>query len=166
MKNKLPGLDVLERLFVYVPDTGKLVRKTSIGRAKAGEFAGSKDKEGRVNVRIYGKLYMASRIAWKMFYGKDPQEDKEIDHVNNIKNDDRVCNLREATRSENQCNTGVSSANTSGFKGVYYEGKEKVFRAEICSNGKRFQLGRFLTANQAFMARAFHAVMLHKEFSR
>lgn len=82
---------------------------------------------------INGRTYMASRIIWKLIHGYDPVE---IDHINRIKTDNRLSNLREATRSINCRNRGLLRNNTSGVSGVYLEKSSGLWVVEV--NGKRY----------------------------
>jgi len=74
--------------------------------------------------------------------------DMEIDHINRNRRDNRRCNLRFCTRSENQCNKTMRSK--SGLRGVF--ALENGFRASIRLDGKVIQIGRFKTAEEAAMA--------------
>lgn len=82
---------------------------------------------------IGGRVYMAARIIWKLVYGYDPIE---IDHINRIKTDNRLVNLREADRSLNCRNRGLLRNNTSGVSGVYLEKSSGLWVVEV--NGKRY----------------------------
>ncbi|WP_411014346.1 HNH endonuclease, partial [Salmonella sp. s47020] len=64
---------------------------------------------------------------------------KCIDHINQCKTDNRISNLRAANRSQNQCNIPVSQRSTTGIKGIMPVRGGKLFRAEVCLNGKRYQ---------------------------
>ena len=67
-----------------------------------GSVAGNSNVNGYVYIKVMGKRYMAHRLAWLYHYGEWPVN--EIDHINNIKDDNRICNLRDVTHSENQQN--------------------------------------------------------------
>jgi HNH endonuclease len=91
-------------------------------------------------------------IAWLLHYGNWPQS--EIDHINLIKIDNRICNLREATRQQNVWNSPLRSDNTTGYKGVTAT-KSGKFEAGIKVNGKKKHLGTFdteLAAHAAYCA--------------
>lgn len=82
-----------------------------------------------------------------------PPDDKDVDHINGDKLDNRRCNLRVVTRSENLGNQGLSSRNTTGYKGVSFVKCDKKYRAYINHDYKRYELGRFNTPEEA--ARAY-----------
>lgn len=108
------------------------------------KLAGSLHAGGYVQIRVDGKLYMAHVLAW--FYSFERWPDHQIDHVNRVKSDNRLINLRQATPSQNLANTGKRRANTSGFKGVYRHGSG--WRAEIA----HFKLGTYSTREAAAAA--------------
>ncbi len=95
----LPPLEVLQDKFVYDSETGILARKNS------GEPVGYPTQRGWLRVKVGNTHYRVHRIVWKMFYGEDPPVGLDIDHVNRIKTDNRITNLRLATRKENIANT-------------------------------------------------------------
>jgi hypothetical protein len=80
-----------------------------------------------------GQPYVAARIIWKLVYGHDPVE---IDHINRAKTDNRLVNLREASRADNCRNRGLLRNNTSGVSGVYLEKYSGLWVVEV--NGKRY----------------------------
>ena len=133
----------------YQPDTGLFFwRKSGRGR-KSGVPAGNIDKSSAGYVRIYvsGKRHQAHRLAWRFFYGSFPAAEMDIDHVNGIRSDNRISNLRLATRAQNAINSGIYSSNTVGLKGVSRAGNAFVSTATV--NGATCHLGRYKTAEQA-----------------
>ncbi len=86
------------------------------------------------------------------------------DHINGNGLDNRRCNLRPATASQNRCNRGKQSNNTSGYKGVCWD--RKKWRAYIGVNGKRIHLGLFDNIKDAARAYNEAALKYHKEFAR
>ena len=89
-----------------------------------------------------------------------------IDHINGIKNDNRICNLRAADDSKNAMNRRIRSDNTTGFKGVMFHKKNKKFVSQIQTNGEQKHLGYYATAEQAHQAYVAAAKELHGEFAR
>jgi len=102
---------------------------------------------GRINTHGYREIgidrvsYRANRLAFLYMTGSMP--DCDIDHVNRIKDDNRWENLRMATRSQNAANSALKKSNTSGFKGVVWEPDRKKWRVQIRIAGKKKNLGRF-----------------------
>jgi hypothetical protein len=76
-----------------------------------------------------------------------------IDHINRNPDDNRICNLRLATRSQNQQNTKIKITNTSGAKGVSYISSSRNWRARITKDHKTYDLGKFKTFESALKAR-------------
>lgn len=111
-------------------------------RVKIGSVAGySNGKSGYRQNEIDGKKYYSHRLAWFYMYGTWPSN--EIDHINGIRDDNRISNLREASINEQRWNRNISKNNKSGFKNVYFDKKTNKYRAEIEANGKKFYLGVF-----------------------
>lgn len=90
-------LKQLRDLLDYYPNKGYFTWKVDrTAGIKAGDVAGTKDKDGYIVIRVLGNKYKAHRLAWFYYYEKWP--DKEIDHINRIRDDNRIGNLREVDR--------------------------------------------------------------------
>lgn len=92
----LPPLEVLQEKFEYNPDTGVLLRKSN------NKTAGYPTQRGWLRVKVCNTHYRVHRIAWKMFYGEDPPVGMELDHINMVRTDNRISNLRLLTIRENR----------------------------------------------------------------
>ncbi len=90
----------------------------------------------------------------------------DTDHINNDKLDNRKCNLRTATKSQNDCNRRRQRNNTSGFKGVSFHKSSGKWTARIALHRKMHNLGLFPTPELAHKAYCKAAKELHKEFAR
>lgn len=135
----------------YEPDTGILRWKIQrSGGIKPGDIAGTKEKQGYWVVKINGRIYKAHRLAWVLHYGVWPCCD--IDHINRIRTDNRISNLRLATRSENCINGPVRKKSQSGAKGVTWMKSSGKWRADIRRNYKLKYLGLFNTVEEASAA--------------
>ena len=129
-----------------------------------GDAAGYINKRGYIQIGINKKLYQAHRLVWIYHNGDIPIE-IEIDHINQIKDDNRIENLRLATRCQNQHNKSKLRNNASGYKGVYLEKSRNKWRSKITINKKFICLGRFDTPEEASIAYNKASIKYHKEFS-
>ena len=121
----------LKSLLDYNPATGRFVwTKNS---SKHGRIAGQVGNGYRV-IELYGRSYTAHRLAWLYVYGVLPPL---LDHINGNPDDNRIANLRPATRSQNAANSRKSEANTSGYKGVSRSGDGWVAQVKCGSRKHR-----------------------------
>lgn len=150
----------LHELFEY--RDGQLIWKKDRkrGGAKAGETAGQSTL--RPMIRIGGITRRAHILIWIMFYGQIP-DGYEIDHRDTNKQNNRIENLRLATRQQNLFNRKVFSKTQSGFKGVSKD--KNVWRAQITINYKTVHLGSFSTVKRAALAYQQKATEIHGEFA-
>jgi hypothetical protein len=159
-----------QELLSYCAETGKLTwacdRVSGQGRVNvhAGDIAGSIGRAGYRIVRIDGKNYRAHRVIWLMAHGDWPEY--EIDHINGNRDDNRISNLRHATRLQNAKNVGLSRRNKWGSKGVSWDSLKGSWRADICADGRARFLGNFATIPEARAAYSAAALELHGEFGR
>ena len=154
----------LKQLLEYEPTTGLFRWREHRGNVAAGQIAGCDDANGYRTIRIDKRIYLAHRLAWLYINGQFPSA--YIDHVNGDPSDNRIANLRCATRSENMRNRKHNSNNTSGFKGVSWNKSVKKWQAAIRLNGKRHHLGVFDTADAAYKRYCEASKVLHGEFGR
>jgi hypothetical protein len=137
----------LKEVLDYNFDTGVFKWKIQSNHfIQIGDDAGCVSK-GYITIAIDNCPYMAHRLVWLYIYGKFP--DKFIDHINGIKSDNRLINLREANNTQNLQNIGLHKSNTSGYKGVYFHKKKKQWMARCRVNGVRIYLGMYPTAEEA-----------------
>lgn len=125
-----------------------------------GSELGTKDKDGYLTAKINQIRVRLHRLAWRIAHGEWP--DLQIDHINGVKTDNRVSNLRLATNSENNCNRPAQSNNRLGIRGVRFNNNR--YQALICKDRKQFVLGSFKTAEEAHAAYMKAAEQLHGEF--
>lgn len=145
--------------FSYNPDTGIVSWKVKRqGPAKLNCQAGSLSNYGYYKIKFNGRMYLAHHIAWYLHYGEFPSSD--LDHINRVRTDNRISNLRLATRSLNSQNRGIPSSNKTGFAGVVKH-KTGKFQAQIKANGKYKYLGLFITAEAANEAYQIAKAELH-----
>lgn len=145
----------LQALLTYNPDTGEFHR--AIGRKGAG-FFGTKSgspSHGYLTIMIDGRNYRCHRLAWLYVYGEFP--DGHLDHINRNKTDNRIANLRIATKKQNAENTGIQSNNKSGHRGVFWNSQKSKWQARIKHHGKTIHLGFFddpLIASESYESKA------------
>jgi hypothetical protein len=113
---------------------------------------------------IEKRRYIASRLAWLWVYGKWPND--FVDHANGNKQDDRIGNLRAATKSQNHANTSAPAHNTSGLKGVSWSKRYGFWLAQIQHKNKHHFLGYFVTPAEAHTAYREAASRLFGQFAR
>ena len=141
----------------YDPETGHFT--------KNGTRVGFVTEPGYVALTFgRGRKYLAHRLAWLFIHGEWPA--LQVDHVNGDRADNRLSNLRLATRHENEQNRGRTSANTSGFKGVFWDKSRGKWLAAIGTGGRLKNLGRFATPQEAYSVYCAAAARLHGSFAR
>ena len=146
-------------LFNYNSDTG-ILTYAKTGHRRFGKVVGIKDKEGYIRISVSGIQYKVHRIIWLMAYGVWPKN--EIDHINGIRDDNRLSNLRGATRLQNARNRKSSYA----MKGItFYRDKQK-FAGRIRYENKVIHLGYFDCPAAAHFAYIVAATKYHGEFAR
>ena len=162
--------DTVRALLVYDTSTGVFVWRHNADRSiqwnarYAGKLAGASDVKGYQVITIDRKAYKAHRLAYLYVYGRFPHND--IDHANGNKSDNRIENLREATRSQNCANKGLVCTNTSGVKGVSWKRQLRKWCASIKVNRTAIHLGYFNDQNAAQAAYAKAAKEYFGSFSR
>ena len=153
----------LKGLLDYNPETGVFTWRISPKPGKSpGCTAGSKRGKRGVRIVIQQHEYLAHRLAW--FYTYNVWPDNFIDHINQDPLDNRLCNLRLASNTENQWNRGTPSNNTSGHKGVRLDKQTGKWKAQCTVHGKAFHLGYFKDVDAAIEARRKFATANYGEF--
>jgi hypothetical protein len=155
-------VDLVREQLGYDPETGGVTWLVSRRGIRAGTAAASSFRKGYCRVFLAGREFPAHRLIWFWMTGEWPKH--QIDHINRNKSDNRWCNLREATNSQN-INSPVKADNTSGFHGVGFDKRRQKWAARIRVAGKRIMLGRFDSAEGAFIAYIFAAWKHHGEFA-
>lgn len=132
----------LKELLDYDNITGIFTWKTrTANKIQIGDIAGTLTPIGYITISIENKRYLAHVLAWFYNYGVRPVE--FIDHKNNIKYNNWINNLREATKSDNELNTPLRKNNTSGQRGVYYFKRDSKWEVKFILKGINYYLGRF-----------------------
>lgn len=129
--------------FDYNPLTGELLRVLTSGeRVAAGTPC-----NGYMRSKVDGVLEYNHRIAWCHYHREQPPE--FIDHINRVRTDNSICNLRSCTLSQNQSNRKLSSNSSTGFTGVAFVKKSNKYKATIYKDSKPIYLGLYETAELA-----------------
>jgi hypothetical protein len=153
-------------LFKYEKETGFLFWKTARNNRKLNKRIGSKHPDGHLLfcIGMGGKKYnfFVHRVVWLINYGVWPHP--TVDHINCNPEDNRIENLRIATRQQN-CNNRPK-VKKEGFKGVYVCTPGKSYRARMEIDGKMEHIGLFKTAIEAHEAYIKFAKKHHGEFAR
>ena len=143
----------LIELLDYCPEHGHFLWRKLRNGMRRDLHAGSITGWGYVSIRIDGVAYLAHRLAWFYVHGEFPAG--VIDHINQIKNDNRISNLRSVTQVENCKNRKVRSGNRTGANGVRFrdDGRKNPWNARVMHRGKNLSLGHFKTFEEAVKAR-------------
>ena len=139
-----------KELFTYDRETGIIKWRKRSNSRRANLVAGSTNfnGDGYTNIQFSGERYPAHRIAMLLSYGFYG-EGLEVDHINHIRDDNRLANIRFVTRTDNCRNLSRRSSNTSGATGVYYSKANRKYVARIAIDGVYIHLGSFITLEEA-----------------
>jgi hypothetical protein len=153
----------LKELLSYDPETGLFKRRESRGGQNEGDVAGAVHDDRYVIVGVDGQRYLAHRLAFLYVKGYMPPY---VDHEDGDGFNNKWCNLREATYSQNGANAKLNKNNTSGHRGVKWEPSRNRWRARIKHQNKLIELGRFKDLESAVTARLEAENRLFGEFAR
>ena len=160
MTSKDLSTEIIVKAFIYtseglywvsdVETLKSLFGKGFHAKNRAGKKACHLNYNGYSVLSIKGKYYYEHRLVWTYFYGRVPEL---IDHINQVRSDNRISNLREADKSVNGHNRGRPSSNTSGHKGVSWNKLRNKWDVRIQVNNKQHWIGNFDTLELAIKAR-------------
>lgn len=148
----------VRELLDYDPKTGEIRHRKRLGNERltkvwntkyAGKTAGVLTKEGRWQITLLGRSYKGHQLAWVCHYGEWPKI--EIDHENRVASDNRIKNLRLASRSQNAANKGIQANNTTGHRGI--RPRFGKWHVQITVDRKYTWIGSFKTIDEAIQAR-------------
>jgi hypothetical protein len=139
----------LKSMFSYNPETGDIARvKDSNGRTCHDKHCGHITANGYLRLNVGGTGIMAHRVIWFLYYNKWPSG--EIDHINGIRNDNRIVNLRDINHRVNNQNR---TKNREGkIPGYWYDVFHEKYKSEIYVNHKKIALGTYETKEEAIAA--------------
>lgn len=160
----LPTIEYLREALDYDPETGAFTWKarprehfsSDSGYRKfstrwANTPAGCEVPSGYISIRLCDTAYLAHRIAWIIHYGVEPPG--YIDHINGVRTDNRICNLRTVDSTENRRNCSINRNNTSGITGVSWKKGVNKWEAYVMVNKVKIHLGRYANIVDAIAAR-------------
>ncbi|MFC0666224.1 HNH endonuclease [Azotobacter chroococcum] len=142
----------LRELFDYNAETGVFIRKVrTTNNVKVGQVAGCIRPDGYLGIYVDNQSYQAHRLAWLYVHGRWP--DGQIDHINGIRTDNRIANLRDVSHVENGRNQRLARNNTSGVNGIHWFKRRNKWRVEITVDRKKRHIGYFENLEDAVAAR-------------
>lgn len=129
----------VQELFEY--KDGNLYWKKPLSyKTRVGSVAGSLKSTGYVVTQINGKFYKNHRLVFMLHHGYFPPC---IDHINGIRSDNRIENLREASRTQNQYNKKISGNSLTNIKNVLFNKITGKWQVRIRINGQRINFGSY-----------------------
>lgn len=158
MKEKILNQEELKSIFEYDANTGKFYRIVNSRRRPNSKVnAGCISRSGYVAIFVKKHSYYAHRLAWLYIYGEWPED--KIDHINGIRSDNRIANLRKSDAREN-CENRRTKNKTKASGLMIGVSKKKgnlkrPYSANIQIKGKLIHLGYFETeiiAHNAYLA--------------
>lgn len=158
------NIESLSTLYSYNHESGEFIRigkLNNYGRGTIGEVVGSLDAKGYLTIFHKGKHIKLHRLAWLLYYREEPKG--MIDHINGIRTDNRIVNLRIANKSGNAFNAKIYRNNSTGYKGVYRKGEKFGVQARL--NGKKVHIGTYKTIEEAANAYKTFSIKHHGEYS-
>lgn len=136
----------LHELLDYDPETGVFTWRVRRKYAQPGDVANYHMSAGYIQIAIDCRHYLAHRLAWFFVHGIWPRG--QIDHINGVKDDNRISNLRDVTPSGNGQNIDAPlSRNKAGLRGVSPNGPG--WTARICVDHVVTRLGTYRTPEEA-----------------
>ena len=146
---------------LYYKDGALYWKRFMGGKAKENSRAGSFHRTGYVHIQLKNKVYKEHRLVFAFFNNYCPEF---LDHIDGNRSNNKIENLRPATRGQNNRNSKIPITNTSSIKGVgYWRGK---WRARVDFERKHFFVGYFKTKEDAEVAVKEAREKLHKDFCR
>ena len=130
--------DALKIHFTY--DNGLYWVKPTANRVKQGDRFGHIHSSGHRRGVFLCDRYYEHKLVWLYHYGVWP---KELDHINRIRDDNRIENLREVTRQQNNFNKCSYKNSSSKYKGVSWYKNNSKWKAQYVINSKTFHIGYF-----------------------
>ena len=158
------SIDDLNQTLKYNPKTGSLTWRKRTDRFPApitsikifnSKFANKPIYEevhkGYRRIRLFNKSYKSHRVAWAIHHGDWPAD--QIDHINGVRSDNRIENLRAVDQIENSRNTKIPATNMSGVIGINWDKLSWRWVVSIGVDSKTFYIGSFKDFEEAVSVR-------------
>ena len=140
----------LRALMHYNPETGEFSRRMHLSnRSRASSVVGNKHSSGYIIICVDGSPRRAHRLAWLYVYGEWPKE--QIDHINGIRDDNRIANLRDISHIENKKHRAVA-VKPGRLLGAGFHKMTGRWTSQMTVNYKKIHLGYFKTEMEAHLA--------------
>lgn len=178
----LPPLELLRQLFLYNPETGEALKRPRTpdmfkcdrpeqecrrwNTRYAWQPAGKLNADNHYQTKVEGKTHTLHRLLYAMHHNEYLDVNIEIDHINGIPDDNRIVNLRKATREQQMKNLKIQTNNTSGVKGVSWDKRAKKWVSRINIDKKRVVLGWFQNFEEAAKIRMLAEIKYYGEYRR
>lgn len=137
----------------YDPQTGELIwikkpSKRANLRTRAGSLVST---TGYRSIALFGKSYPEHHVVWLWYHGYWPKQ--QLDHIDHIRNNNRISNLREVTVGENARNRTRRQNTRTDEAGIWFNRISKRYVAEITKDGKKVYQASFVDIEDAITAR-------------
>lgn len=151
----------LREVLSYDPDSGQFRWRVQLSAwGKVGQVAGTKGERGYIHICVDRNICAAHRLAWLHTHGAWPKY--EIDHINGVKDDNRLINLRDVPRRINQQNQRRAIGGRTGLIGATFHRATGKYRARVWVDGRNISLGLYATPEEAHEAYVSHKRIHHE----
>lgn len=158
LANPIPDSETLHSLFIY--DGEKLLRKNIDGTTRIAGF--KRKSDGYIQIKIASVAYLAHRIVWCMF-NEGIDINLYVDHINGIRDDNRINNLRVVDCVSNMQNRRKAQVNSgTGLIGSCIHKGTGKYEAQISHYGNKIYIGLYDTPEEAHQAYIKKKRELHK----
>ena len=141
---------LLQKFYTYDEVTGELSHRLPQHGKEIGDVIGSLTNTGYLAMAIDSTNYLVHRIIWMYVHGYMPEQ---VDHIDHVKTNNALINLREVTNTINSKNASLSKNSSTRVNGVSFNKTRNKYRAYITVNRKQINLGSFSTLDAAIEAR-------------
>ena len=146
--------DLIAKVLKYDALSGTLIwisnlhSKRAIPNSRAGSLVKS---TGYRNISLFGRTYLEHQLIWFICNGVWPSG--QIDHINQIRDDNRIVNLRDVSKADNARNRSRNPNSKLGEHGIWFNQRTNKYVAEITLNGKKVYQKSFDDIDEAIEAR-------------